>query len=95
MGEQLWEQEAPLERDRRRDRRNLVLHLEVTAQGLGVWPVRSLTHSNPMPQRAGVQVIADSSGWHSPGTGENPEEVLCQSWGILGKEWDRVNCGQK
>lgn len=35
MGEQLWEQEALLERDRRMDRQNPALHLEMTAQGPG------------------------------------------------------------
>lgn len=65
------------------DRQSPVLHLEVAAQGPGGWPVPSLTHSNPMPQRARVWVIPDSSGWHSPGTAENPEGVPCQSWGSV------------
>lgn len=65
------------------NRQSPVLHLEVTAQGPGGWPVPSLMHSNLMPQRVRVWVIPDSSGWHSLGTAENPKGVLCQSWGSV------------
>lgn len=75
---QLWEQEALLERDRRMDRQSSVLHL-----GPGGWPVPSLMYSNPMPQRARVWVIPESSGWYSLGTAKNPEGVLCQLWGAM------------
>lgn len=92
MGEQLWEQEALLERDRRMDRRNPAPSGDDSS---GPRWAASPVPQALQPHALQGQRLGDTTQlWLTPGTAENPEGVLCQSWGLCGMGWGSINYGQ-